>query len=249
VLERRPDQAGREQPLGEAEVLVEEVPMQGGEVGGRHVHLAERVLRLVDFLLEPHLPVLHAAAPFQVEDVLDALQEHGDALEPVGDLAGDRVQVHAADLLEIGELRNLQPVEQHLPADAPGAERRRFPVVFFEADVVLPRVDAARLEAVEIQLLHFVGRRFEDHLVLVMFEETVRILAEAAVVGPSRRLHVSDAPRLRTKHAEQRLRMRCAGADFEVERLLQQAAVRRPERRELEDEILESQKLEVRSQK
>ena len=167
------------------------------------------------------------------------LQEHRDALEPVGDLAGDRREVDAADLLEVGELRDLHAVEQHLPADAPGAERRRLPVVLLEADVVLPRVDAARLEAVEIDLLHFVGRRLEDHLVLVVLEQAVRVLAEAAVVGPARRLHVGDAPRLGPEHAEQRLGMRGAGADLEVERLLQQAAVRGPERRQLEDEVLE----------
>ena len=117
-------------------------------------------------------------------------------------------------------------------------ERRRLPVVLLEADVVLPRIDAARLEAVEIQLLHFVGRRLEDHLVLVMLEQPVRVLSEAAVVGPARRLDVGHAPRLRPEHAEQRLGMRGAGADFEIERLLQQAAVRRPERRQLENEVL-----------
>ena len=183
--------------------------------------------------------VLHAAAPLEVEDVVDPLQEHRDALEAVGDLARDRRQVDAADLLEVGELRDLQAVEQHLPADAPGAERRRLPVVLLEADVVLPRIDAARLEALQIELLHLVGRRLEDHLVLVVLEQPVRVLAEAAVVGTPRRLHVGDAPRLRPEHAEQRLRMRRAGADLEVERLLQQAAVRGPEGRQLEDEILE----------
>jgi len=50
---------------------------------------------------------------------------------------------------------------------------------------VLARIDAARLEAVEIQLLHFVGRRLEDDLVLVVLEQAVRILSEAAVVRPA----------------------------------------------------------------
>ncbi len=123
----------------EPEVLVEQIAMQRRELRRRHVHLAERVLRLLDLLLQPHLAVLHAAAPLEIEDVVDALQEHRDALEAVGDLAGDRLQVDAAHLLEIGELRDLQAVEHHLPADAPGAERRRLPVVLLEADVVLPR--------------------------------------------------------------------------------------------------------------
>ena len=153
--------------------------------------------------------------------------------------ADDRRQVDAADLLEVGELRDLLAVEHHLPADAPGAERRRLPVVLLEADVVLPRVDAAGLEAVEIDLLHFVRRRLEDHLHLVMLEQPVRILAEAAVVGPPRRLHVGDVPGLRAEHAEQRLGMRGAGADLEVERLLDQAAARGPERGQLENEVLE----------
>jgi hypothetical protein len=112
-----------------------------------------------------------------------------------------------------------------MPADAPRAQRRRLPVVLLEADVVLPRVDAARFQAVEIELLDLVGRGFQDHLVLVVLEEAIRILPEAAVVRSPRRLHVGDAPGLRSEHAEERLRMRCAGADFEVERLLQQAPV------------------------
>ena len=67
---------------------------------------------------------------------------------------------------------------------------------FFEADVVRAQVDAARFEALQIQLLHFVGRRLQNHLELVVLEEAVRVLAEAAVGRPARRLHVGDAPGL-----------------------------------------------------
>ena len=52
------------------------------------------------------------------------------------------VAVEAADLLEIGELRHLHAVAPHLPAEAPGAERRALPVVLDEADVVQLRVEA-----------------------------------------------------------------------------------------------------------
>ena len=55
-----------------------------------------------------------------------------------------RLAIEAADLLEIGELRDLHAVEPDFPAQAPGAERRRFPVVLDEADVVLARIDAER---------------------------------------------------------------------------------------------------------
>src|SRR5689334_20561441 len=72
----------------------------------------------------------------------------------------------------------------------------------------------------------------------MVLEQPVRILAEAAVVGPPGRLHVRHAPRLLPEHAEQGFRVRGAGADFQVERLLEQAAVGRPERRQLQNEIL-----------
>ena len=105
------------------------------------------------------------------------------------------------------------------------------------------RVDAARLEALEIELLHFVGRRLEDHLELVVLEQAVRVLAEAAVGRPARRLHVGDVPVRGPEHAQERLGVHRAGADLDVERLLQQAAARGPELRELEDEAVEASRI------
>ncbi len=208
------------------------------------VDLTEDVLRLLDLLAQPHLAIRDAGGPDQVVDVVHLLQRHRDALEPVGDLARDGRQVDAADLLEVRELRDLEAVEEHLPADAPRAQRRRFPVVLFEADVVLPRVDAARLEGLQIEVLHLVGRGLEDHLELVVLEQAIRVLAKPSVVGPPRRLNVGDAPMRRTEHAQQRLGMRGAGADFEVQGLLNQAAIGGPELLQLEDEVLEGQRIE-----
>ena len=94
------------------------------------------------------------------------------------------------------------------------------------------------LETLEIELLHFVGRRLEDHLELVVLEQPVRVLAEAAVGRPARRLDVRDVPVRRAEHAQKRLGMHRAGADLDVERLLQRAPARRPEFRQLENEIL-----------
>ena len=142
----------------------------------------------------PDVAVLHAGRPLEVEHVVDVLQRHREPLEPVGQLDRDRRELDAAGLLEIGELGDLLAVEQHLPADAPRAERRRLPVVFLEPDVVRAQVDAARFEALQIQLLHFVGRRLEDHLELMVLEQAVGVLAEAAVGRPARRLHVGDVP-------------------------------------------------------
>ena len=88
------------------------------------------------------LLVAVAAVEVEVVDVVDALHIHGEALEAVGQLAGDRRALEAGDLLEIGELRDLHAVAPALPAEAPGAERRALPVVLDEADVVERHVDA-----------------------------------------------------------------------------------------------------------
>jgi len=174
----------------------------------------------------------------EIVDVVHVLQRHREALQPVGQLDRDRRQVDAAGLLEIGELRDLLPVEQHLPADAPRAERGRLPVVFLEPDVVRAQVDAAGFEALEVELLHFVGRRLENHLELVVLEQAVRVLAETPVGRPPRRLHVGDAPVLGPEHPQERLRMHGPGAHLDVEGLLKEAAAGRPEFRELEDQLL-----------
>src|SRR5688572_3271295 len=239
VLERRQDQVRRQQLLAKLEVPVEQLPMTRAELAeAQAVDLTEHILRLLDLFLQADLAILHTAAPLQVEHVVDLLQEHRDALEAIGDLAGNRCEIHSAHLLEVRELRDLHAVEHHLPADAPRAERRRLPVVLLEADVVQARIDAARLEAFEVELLYLVRRRFEDHLILVMLEQAVRVLSKASIIGAPRRLHVGHAPRLGAEDAEQRLGMGCARADLEVERLLQQTPVRGPVRRQLEDEVL-----------
>ena len=90
-------------------------------------------------------------------------------------------------------------------------------------------------------MLHLVGRGLQDDLELMVLEQAIGVLAEPAVIGPPRRLHVRDVPVRGAEHAEQRLRIRGAGADFEVERLLQEAPVRRPELRQPENEVLKSQ--------
>src|SRR3989338_9613251 len=137
--------------------------MESGELPGRQIEAAvEDVLRLLDFVAKPHVAIFHAGRPFEIVDAVDPLQHHRDALEAVGQLSGDGRQLDAACLLKVRELCDLETVKKNLPPDAPGAERRRFPVVFLEADVMLPRVDPARLETLELELLHFVWGRLAD---------------------------------------------------------------------------------------
>jgi hypothetical protein len=81
------------------------------ELCRRHVHLSERVLRLLDLVAVPHLAILHAWRPLDIEYVVDILKRHREALDPIGQLYRDWRQIDAACLLEVGELRDLLTVE------------------------------------------------------------------------------------------------------------------------------------------
>ena len=96
---------------------------------------------------KPHFAVAAVSRPAHIEDVVHVLQVCGDAVQSVSQLDGHRIEIDAAALLEVSELGDLQSIEQDLPADSPGAQRRRFPVVFLEANVVLGRADADRSKA------------------------------------------------------------------------------------------------------
>ena len=245
-VEGRQHQTRLDQGPGHVVMLLEQLPVAGRELGLRHVDHAERVLRLLHLVLVPHRAVGHPRRPLEVVDVVDPLQVHRDALEPVGQLHRHRRELDAAGLLEVGELGDLHPVEQHLPPDAPRAEGGRLPVVLLEAHVVADGVDAAHPQAVEIEVLRRVRRRLQDDLELVVLEQPVRVLAEAAVGGAPRRLHVGDPPRPGPEHAQERLGVHGAGPHLGVEGLVDQAAARRPEARQRRDQVLKGHRATAR---
>src|SRR5215469_10655086 len=71
-----------------------------------------------------------------------------------------------------------------------------------------------------------------------MLVEAIGIFAVASVGRPTRRLDVSDAVRGRTEDAKKGFGMHGASADFDVVRLVENAALLVPEVRELQDEVL-----------
>ncbi len=73
-----------------------------------------------------------------------------------------------------------------------------------------------------------------------MLIEAVGILAVSAVGGTARGLHVGDTVGLGAEDAEKSFRRHGAGADFDIERLLQDAALASPELLQFEDEFLKS---------
>src|SRR6267154_395293 len=119
----------------------------------------ETVDRKLLFFREANVAVALVLRPAEIVDALDALKERAYPLKPIGQLDRDGVQVNSTALLEVGELRNLQPVEQDLPTDPPGAQGRRLPVVFLKPNVMLLEVDSDRGQAFQVNVLDIHRRR------------------------------------------------------------------------------------------
>src|SRR5579864_1027570 len=202
------------------------------------------VNRHLQLILIAHISVRHHASALRVlspDDLINAvhvLQKCRDALQPIGQLGADRTKIDPAALLEVSELRDLQPVEHYLPADAPCSQRWRFPVVFFKLNVVLAQVNANGLERFQIKLLHVLLRRLQDHLKLHVLIKTVGIVAVTPVSRAARRLHVSDLVRLGPEHSQKSFRSHGSRAHFNVIRLLQHASALCPEFLQAEDKFL-----------
>ena len=173
-------------------------------------------------------PVLDAP-PGLVPDGFGVVERDEDAFEPVGDLDRDGVERHAAHLLEVGELRDLLPVEPDLPTQAPRGDGGLFPVILHEADVVLARVDAEGFERLEVEFLRVSRVGLEDDLILGMQLEAVGVLAVTPVIGADRRLDVRHVPRLGSEHAQEGGRVHRPCAHLGVVGLCDQASVRCPE--------------------
>ncbi len=159
----------------------------------------ERIARELVLLLVTHLTVADTRRPAEVENVVDVLEVHGDALEAIGELGGDGCEIDAPGLLEVGELSDLLTVEEHLPADSPGTQGGRLPVVLFESHVVHRRIDANGLEAAEVEILDVGGGWLQDHLKLLVLVEAVGVLSITTVRRAAGGLHVGHLPRSRTE--------------------------------------------------
>ena len=93
----------------------------------------------------------------------------------------------------------------------------------------VPPVPADRAQALDVELLHIRGRGLQDDLVLKVFAQTERVVAVASVRGAPRGLDVGHAPGLGAQDAQESVGVHGARADFQVERLLDHAPLRRPE--------------------
>jgi hypothetical protein len=98
---------------------------------------------------------------------------------------------------------------------------------------VRAQIDPACLEALQVELLHFVRRGLEDHLKLLVLEQAIRVLAEPSIGRPSRRLTYATLQGSGPSTRRKRFGMHGTCTHLDVERLLEKAASRGPELRHL----------------
>jgi len=109
------------------------------------VHLADaldiRSLKVIlaVFLLSHiiDIPISEGRIPLDLAEVIVPLQSHGDAFQPISQLNGNWVEVQAPRLLEISELGDFLSIQPHFPAKPPSTQRRRLPIILYEADIML----------------------------------------------------------------------------------------------------------------
>ena len=127
----------------------------------------------------------------------------------------------------------------HTSQPKPEAPRvGRLPVVFHEADVVLQRVHAQGLHALQVELLNVGGGGFEQHLVLIVVLETVGVIPVAPVGGPPGWLDVSHIPRLGSQRFQGGVVVKGSGAYFQIIGLNHHATLAAPKPIQRENDIL-----------
>src|SRR3546814_3101833 len=129
---------------------------------------------------------------------------------------------------------------------APCAERRRFPVILDEADIMEQRVDADRGERAQILVLQVGGRRLQDDLILVIMLEAVRVLVIAAIRRPAARLDIGDVPRLGAEAAQRRRGVKGTRPDTHVIGLQNRTAACAPVIVQRQDHVLKAEWVPVR---
>ena len=211
------------------------------DVGDLEVVGRELVLVLMEDVAVGHGRAVGQVGPDEVVDGVDALHVHGDTLKAVGDLDGDRVDLDAADLLEVRVLRDLHTVHPHFPAKTPRAERRAFPVVLDEAHVVLGGIEADSFERAQVELLGIDRARLQDDLELVVVLHAVGVLTVAAVGRAAARLRIAGAPGVGPEAAQRSGGVERARAHLAVVGLHDDAALLRPVVLQVHDDVLERQ--------
>ena len=214
-------------------IFIEQVKEQFG------ISNLEVVVGLFNFVGVEYVTIGYAIYPFNVVNVFNALDIHSQTFQTVGNFYSNRFYVKATNLLEVGELGNFHTVQPNFPTQAPSAQGGRFPVIFYKADVMFFLTNAKFSQALEIQVLDIFRRGFHDYLVLVMLEQTVRVVTITTVSRTTGRFNISDVPRFRTKYTQEGGGVHSARTFFYVIGLTNNAILFSPEVLQLQNHCLQ----------
>src|SRR5271156_3844723 len=84
---------------------------------------------------------------------------------------------------------------------------------------------AKRAQALKIDVLDVVGRRFQDHLILEVVLQTIRIFTVSSIGWSAARISASHKPWLWTEHSQEGAGAHGGGALFKIEGLHDDASL------------------------
>jgi hypothetical protein len=86
-------------------------------------------------------------------------------------------------------------------------------------------IDAETFERIYIHILNIKRGGLHNYLILVIVLESVGIFSVSAISRSPGRFYVGDIPWFRSKRAKESRRIECAGANFDIIRLLNDASL------------------------
>ena len=130
-----------------------EVPQRG--IGIANIEIPTRIFGfgLTEYIAVSEANRRSGTVERYVHNVVDFKDMHGQSFQTIGDLARNRSAIVAANLLEIGELRDFHSITPDFPSQSPRAKRRTFPVVFNESNVMQSCIDSHRAQGFKVKVL------------------------------------------------------------------------------------------------
>src|SRR5574344_533446 len=142
-----------------------------------------------------HIAISNSIHPLNIVNILHALNVHSQSFQAVRNFYSYRFNINTAYLLEVSELSNFHAIQPYFPPHAPRTQGRRFPIVFYETNIMLCSMNTKHFQALQIQFLDVLRRWLHNNLKLMVLEQTVRIVTITTISRTSGRLNITNIPR------------------------------------------------------
>ena len=178
--------------------------------------------------------------PDDIEDRFDTLKIHRQPLRTIGNLHCNRITGDPPYLLEVGKLRHFHPIKPDFPAQTPGTQGRRLPVILHKTDIMILKLQPQILQGFEIELLDIIRTGFDQCLKLIVGAQPIGIFAVAPIGWSPAWGDISGTPWFAVEASQQCRRVEGSCACRDVVGLYDIAPLLRPELLQLEEKLAES---------